>query len=52
MKHRREYYGHKGVLTTHLVEQVEPVDVILMENKLNELTGAVQVDGFQLTRLR
>ena len=36
-------------IRSYLIEEVESVDVILMENKFNELTSAVQVDGLELT---
>ncbi len=35
----------------YLVEEVEPVDVVGLQDQLDEVTGTVQVDRFQLSRL-
>ena len=39
------------VYISYLVEEVEPVDVVLMEDQFDKLACAVQVDWFQLTWL-
>ncbi len=35
----------------YLVEEVEPVDVVGLQDQLDEVTSTVQVDRFQLSRL-
>ena len=48
---KRQSHVHMYTPYMYLIEEVESVDVILMENKFDELASAVQVDRFELTRL-
>ena len=48
---KRQSHVHLYTPYMYLIEEVESVDVILMENKFDELASAVQVDRFELTRL-